>query len=147
LIGFKESLYIWVPSGRWRGLWPVHFLNRVYVVRAQRSGSSKEGEIMRYKSAEIILVEIGEDDQASARIRLAAIEMLVEIGTGKLPELKGYESGSPENLLLRLASDSKATAKERFKAIKQLLGKKKLPVPGKEASRSNVSVTESHQSL
>ena len=74
---------------------------------------------MRYKTAKGILLEIGEDEQASSGTRLEALEMLA--GAEKLPELKGYRSGSRENLLLRLASDSRQTAKDRLTALRQLL--------------------------
>lgn len=70
---------------------------------------------MRYKSAKGILLEIAVDEQAPTWIRLAAAEMLVKVD--QLPELKGYKRGSPESLLLRLASDLKTPAKDRFKAL------------------------------
>ena len=100
---------------------------------------------MRYKTAKTILVEITADEQAPIRIRLAAAEMLFEVD--KLQELKGYKSGSPENLLLRLASDSKIPAKDRFKAVCQLLDKKNQEEPREVGPRSEVSVTDSQQSV
>jgi hypothetical protein len=100
---------------------------------------------MRYKSAKTILVEIAEDEQAPVRIRLAAAEMLIEVD--KLPELKGYESGSPENLLLRLASDSKTPAKDRFKGVCQLVDKKNQEEPNEVGPHSELSVTDSHQTV
>jgi uncharacterized protein (UPF0147 family) len=100
---------------------------------------------MRYKTAKTVLVEIVEDEQAPTGVRLAAAEMLVEVD--KLPELKGYKSGSPENLFLRLASDSKTPAKDRFKAVCQLVDKKNQQKAREVGPRSGASVTDSHQSV
>src|ERR1700733_5656043 len=100
----------WGPGGPW----DLQFLDGGRMVSLP-SITGLQGEIMRYKSAETILVQIAGDDQASTGVRLEAIKIVAN--AGKLPEFKGYKSGSPENLLLRLASDSRTPAKDRLKAV------------------------------
>lgn len=100
---------------------------------------------MRYKSAETILVQIAGDEQASAGVRLGAIKIVAN--AGKLPQFKGYKSGSPENLLLRLAYDSKTPAKDRLTAVRKLLGQKKLAIVERAGSQAEPSDPRSHEAL
>lgn len=70
---------------------------------------------MRYKQPKAILQSLARD--ASAKVRLACIELLGQ----KLPQLGGYPSGSPENLLWVLASDDSAPTAKRYRALCTLL--------------------------
>jgi hypothetical protein len=71
---------------------------------------------MRYKQPAAVLADLAV--KGSAKIRLQAIQLLSQPA---LPRLGGYASGSPENLLWRIASDTKVPAGKRFIALSQLL--------------------------
>ena len=74
---------------------------------------------MRYKQGPRILLEIAEDERASAKVKLAAIELLMRLRP--MPRLGPYPKRTAEQGLWRLASNSKLRPRERWAAVKTLL--------------------------
>ena len=74
---------------------------------------------MQYKQAPRILLEIAEDKKTSAKLKLVVIELLMRLTL--MPKLGPYPKRSTEQVLWRVASNSKLGPRERWAAVRTLL--------------------------